>query len=164
MILFYFFLFLVKPLIVGTRSNRLSEVSVRTSTHNLCFWAEIRKQWTPQQTPLFPHKERITIQIHCILPKRIFREKILIPFLFLLKSFIVGTRSKRLSNRLAEAVWTSTHNFYSRNKEIMNSPATLTFSYIKWGLPGYSLHRLVFLMYNSDHLWLFTITIVNYQN
>ena len=41
MILFDFFLFLVKPLIVGTRSNRLSEVSVRTRTHNLCFRAEI---------------------------------------------------------------------------------------------------------------------------
>ena len=108
MILFYFFLFLVKPLIVGTRSNRLSEVSVRTSTHNLCFIAEIMNT---QQTPLFPHKENISIQIHCILPKRIFRGKILIPFLFLLKSLIVGTRSKRLSNRLAEAVWTSTHIF-----------------------------------------------------
>ena len=62
----------------------------------------------------------------------------------------ISWRSKRLSNRLAEAVWTNTHNFFGRNKEIMNSPATLTFSYIKWGLPGYSLHRLVSLMYNSE--------------
>ena len=61
-------------------------------------------------------------------------------------------------------IFIAAHNFYSRNKEIMNSPATLTFSCIKWVLPGYSLHRLVFLMYNSDHLWLFTITIINYQN
>ena len=36
-------LFLLKTLIVvGTRSNRLNE-AVRTSTHNLCFRAEIRK-------------------------------------------------------------------------------------------------------------------------
>ena len=37
-----FFLFLLKTLIVGTRWNRISE-AVLTSTHNLCFCAEIRK-------------------------------------------------------------------------------------------------------------------------
>ena len=37
-----FFTILPKTLIMGTRENRLPE-AVQTSTHNLCFWAEVRK-------------------------------------------------------------------------------------------------------------------------
>ena len=39
------FVFLLKN-IVGTRKNRLAE-AVLTSSHNVCFWAEIRKNVYP---------------------------------------------------------------------------------------------------------------------
>ena len=43
---FFFFLFLLKTLIVCTRLNRRIE-AVLTSTHNLCFRAKIRKYVYP---------------------------------------------------------------------------------------------------------------------
>ena len=36
--------------------------------------------------------------------------------------------------------------FESRKKEIINTPSNPTFYYIRWGLQGYSLHRLVILL------------------
>ena len=47
-----FFSFLLKTLIVGTRSNRLSK-AVLTTTHNLCFGTKIRKKMYTLVNPSF---------------------------------------------------------------------------------------------------------------
>ena len=46
------FLFLLKPLSVGTRKNRLNEAFF-TCTHNLCFGAKIRKNVYPCKPQFF---------------------------------------------------------------------------------------------------------------
>ena len=57
-------------------------------------------------------------------------------FLLLLKTLIVGTSSNEYPHSIVE----------SRNKEIINTPSNPTFYYIRWGLQGYSLPRLVILL------------------
>ena len=72
-----------------------------------------------------------------------FQMKFLIFFLFLLKTLIVGTRW----NRLSEAVLTSTHNLCFRAKiRKMYTPVHASFTIQKWGVRGYLLHELVFVM------------------
>ena len=67
-------------------------------------------------------------------------------FLFLLKTLIVGTRQ----NRLSEAILTSTHNlcFRAKLRKILYIPVNPSFTILKWGVRGCSLHGLVIVMYS----------------
>ena len=68
-------------------------------------------------------------------------KKNVIFFLFLLKTLIVGTRS----NRLKEAVLTSTHNLCFRSKiRNMYTPVNPSFTLLKWGVRGCTLHVDIF--------------------
>ena len=53
-----FFIILHKTKIVGTRLNHLDKV-VLTSTHNLCFWAEVRKIMYTPVNPVLLNKSGI---------------------------------------------------------------------------------------------------------
>ena len=78
-------------------------------------------------------------------------KKILIFFIFLLKTKIVGTRK----NRLSEAVLTSTHNLclFSKIRKMMSISVNPSFSILKWGLRGSKFYRRIFMTIGFIPFW-----------
>ena len=86
-----------------------------------------------------------------------FRVKNLIVFIFLLKSYNMGTRK----NRLAKAVLTSIHNlfFWAEIRKNNVYPVNPSFTIFEWDLRGSKLYMYVFvmkcIMYTQSLLFIF---------